>query len=46
MGNKQLKFVSIPDAIEEIKSTLLMQSDLDKREKIKPLLAKLENLQV
>ena len=46
MGNKQLKFVSIPDAIEEIKSTLLMQSDLDKREKIKPFLANLEDLQV
>ena len=46
MGNKQLKFVSIPDAIEEIKSTLVMQSDLDTREEIKPLLAKLEDLQV
>jgi len=46
MGNKQLKFVSIVDAIEEIKSTLLMQSDLDKREEIKPFLANLEDLQV
>jgi len=46
MGKKHLKFFSIPEAITEIKYTLLMQSDLDKREEIKPLLAQLEDFQI
>jgi hypothetical protein len=46
MGTKHLKFVSINEAITEIKNTLLMQSELKKREEIKPLLAQLEDLQI
>jgi Fe-S-cluster containining protein len=46
MGKKHLKFFSIPEAITEIKYTLLMQSDLEKREEIKPLLAQLEDFQI
>jgi Fe-S-cluster containining protein len=46
MGPKQRKFISISEAILEIKSTLLMQSELNKREELAPLLSKLENLQI
>ena len=46
MGTKHLKFVSIPDAIEEIKTTLLMQSDFKKREELEPILRQLEDLQI
>ena len=46
MGTKYLKFVSINEAITKIKNTLLMQSELKKREEIKPLLAQLEDLQI
>ena len=46
MGTNQRKFVSIPDAIEEIKNTLLMQSELKKREELEPLLRQLEDLQI
>jgi Fe-S-cluster containining protein len=46
MGKKQLKIVSISEAITEIKNTLLMQPDLDKREEIKPLLAQIEDFQI
>ena len=38
MGKIHLKFVPIPEAIKEIKNTLAMQSELEKREEIKPLL--------
>ena len=34
MDTKHLKFVSIPDAMAEIENTLLMQSELKKREEI------------
>jgi hypothetical protein len=46
MGTKHLKFVSIPDAIEEIKTTLLMQSESKKREELEPILRQLEDLQI
>jgi Fe-S-cluster containining protein len=46
MRKKQLKFVSIPDAMEEIENTLLMQSELIKRQEIEPLLRQLENFQI
>ncbi len=46
MNNKQLKFVSIPEAIKEIKNTLAMQSELKKQEEIEPLLVRLENIQI
>ena len=46
MGTKHLKFVSITEAITEFKNTLLMQSELNKREVLEPLLSKLEDLQV
>jgi hypothetical protein len=38
MGTKHLKFVSITEAITEKKNTLLMQSELNKREELGPLL--------
>ena len=46
MGTKHLKFVSIPDAMAEIENTLLMQSELKKRQEIEPLLRQLENFQI
>ena len=46
MSTKQRKFVSISEAILEIKDTLLMQSELNKREELEPLLGKLEKLQI
>ncbi len=46
MGTKHLKFVSITKAITEIKNTLLMQSELKKREELEPLLRQLEDFQI
>ena len=46
MDTNHLKFVSIPDAMEEIKTTLLMQSELKKRQEIEPILRKLEDFQI
>ena len=46
MRKKQLKFVSIPDAMAEIENTLLLQSELKKRQEIEPLLRQLENFQI
>jgi Fe-S-cluster containining protein len=46
MDNNYLKLVSIPDAMEEIKTTLLMQSDFKKREELEPILWQLEDLQI
>jgi hypothetical protein len=37
MDKKKLKLVPIPHAIEEIKTTLLMQSETKKRQEIEPL---------
>ena len=38
MGKKHLKFVSISEAVKELKNTLMMQSELKKQEEIKPLI--------
>jgi Fe-S-cluster containining protein len=38
MGKKHLKFVSISEAVQELKNTLMMQSELKKQEEIKPLI--------
>lgn len=46
MDKKHQKFVPIPEAIEEIKKTLLMQSELEQREEIMPLLNRLEEFEV
>jgi hypothetical protein len=46
MGTNHLKFVSIPDAIEEVKTTLLMQSEFKKREELEPILRQLEDMQI
>ena len=46
MDTNNLKFVSIPDAMEEIKTTLLMQSEFKKREELEPILRQLDDLQI
>jgi hypothetical protein len=46
MGTKQIKFVSNTEAIIEIKSTLLMQSELKKRDEVELLLRQLEDSQI
>jgi len=46
MRKQQLKFVSIPNAMAEIENTLLLQSELKKRQEIEPLLRQLENFQI
>ena len=46
MGTKHIKFVSITEAIKEIKYILLMQSELKKREELEALLRQLEDLQI
>lgn len=46
MGKNHLKFVSIPEAITEIETTLLMQSELKKRKEIEPRLRQLEDFQM
>jgi len=39
MGKKHLKFVSIPEALEELKNTLALQSELKNQKEIEPLIA-------
>ena len=46
MDTNYLKFVSIPDAMEEIKTTLLVQSEFKKREELEPILRQLDDLQI
>ena len=46
MGTNHLKFVSISDAMEEVKITLLMQSEFKKREELEPILRQLEDMQI
>lgn len=46
MGKKHLKFVSIPEALNELKNTLAMQSELDTQKEIEPLLARLEDSEI
>ena len=43
MGKKHLKFLSIPEALEELKNTLMMLSELKKQEEIEPLLARIQD---
>ena len=44
MDTSHIKFVSIPDAMEEIRTTLLMQSEFKNREVLEPILRQLEDL--
>ena len=46
MGTNHLKFVSIPGAMEEVKTTLLMESEFKKREEIEPILRQIEDMQI
>jgi hypothetical protein len=46
MGTNYLKFVSIPGAMEEVKTTLLMQSEFKKREELEPILRQIEDKQI
>ena len=46
MGKKHLKFVSIPEALKELKNTLAIQSELKKQEEIEPLLARIEDFEI
>ena len=46
MGKNHLKFVLIPEAITEIETTLLMESELKKRQEIEPLLRRLEDCRI
>jgi len=46
MDKKHLKFVSIPEALKELKNTLEMQSELKNQEEIGPLLARLEDIEI
>ena len=46
MGKKHLKFVSISEAVKELKNTLMMQSELKKQEEIKPLIEAFGNLEI
>ena len=46
MDTKNLKFISITEAFAELENTLLMQSELKKREELEPLLRQLEDLQI
>ncbi len=45
-GINHLKSVSISDVMEEIKNTLLMKSESNKRQKLGPLLLQLDDLQI
>ena len=46
MNQKHLKFASIPDALEKLKNTLAMQSELKQQEEIEPLLARIEDFEI
>ena len=46
MGKKHQRFVSIPEAIKEVKNTLLLQSELKQREEIMPVLNRLEEFEI
>jgi len=46
MDKKHHKFVSILEAVKEVKNTLLMQSELKQREEIMPLLNRLEEFEI
>ena len=46
MGTNHLKFVSILGAMDEVKTTLLMQSEFKKREELEPILRQIEDMQI
>lgn len=46
MNQKHLKFESIPDALEKLKNTMAMQSELNQQEEIEPLLARIEAFEI
>ena len=46
MGKKRLKFLSFPEALEELNKILRMQSELKKQEEIASLLARFGELEV
>jgi hypothetical protein len=46
MHKKHLKFVSISEAVSELKSTLAIQSESKQREEIEPLLEWFGNLEI
>ncbi|WP_289020171.1 hypothetical protein [Desulfobacter postgatei] len=46
MGKKDLKYVSIPEALEELKNTMMMQSELKKQEEIGELIASFGKLEI
>lgn len=46
MGKKDLKYVYIPEALEELKNTMMMQSELKKQEEIGELISGFENLEI
>jgi hypothetical protein len=46
MHKKHLRFVSISEAVSELKNTLSMQSELQQRDEIEPLLGWLEDLEI
>jgi Fe-S-cluster containining protein len=46
MGRKHLIFLSIPEALEELFKTLMMQSEVKKQEEVEPLLARIEAFEI
>jgi Fe-S-cluster containining protein len=46
MGTNHLKFVSILGAMDEVKTTLLMQSEIKKQEELEPILRQIEDMQI
>jgi hypothetical protein len=46
MGTNLQKFVSIPGAIEAVKTALLLQSEFKKREELEPILRQIEDMQI
>jgi hypothetical protein len=46
MGKKQLKFLSISEAPEELKNTLMMLSEVKKQGEVQSLLARIENFDI
>ena len=46
MGKKHQKFVSIPEALNKLKNTLAMQSELKNQEEIEPILARIDDFEM
>jgi hypothetical protein len=45
MGRKHLKFITIPEALEKLKNTMMMQSEVQQQEEIEPILAQIEDFE-